>query len=140
MAAAGGLTMNLPVYMLCLLILIMGTGTGSLRAAQAVTGNVNCVSINFKFIPCFSYLTDKSLRPAAPSQSCCTNVMALNTQFQGLKRQGVCECIKQNARSIPNLVSARVSDLSDKCGIKLGLKVNQNTDCTKACLPKPRCT
>uniref|UniRef100_A0A7C8YP85 Non-specific lipid-transfer protein n=1 Tax=Opuntia streptacantha TaxID=393608 RepID=A0A7C8YP85_OPUST len=110
----------MPTKVACLFIL-------TLLVVAPQTQALTCGQMVQTLLPCLSYLKNGGSVPAA----CCNAARTLNkTAKTAPDRQLACACLKQAAKAFA-INYTYGSQLADKCGLHLGIKVSPSSDCSK---------
>ncbi|KAI3952808.1 hypothetical protein MKX01_006851 [Papaver californicum] len=96
-------------------------------APYAAEGTLSCSDVTVKMAPCLGYLLG-----GVASPNCCPNVRALLSMAKSTPdRQAACGCLKNSAKSMPNIRMDKAAGLPGLCKVNIPYKISPTTDCAK---------
>lgn len=96
--------------------------------AGGVHGSITCEDALAALQPCRPFLT--SAEPKPPT-SCCGGVATVTQRAASVEdRKAVCECFKKAGPAL-GVKQEKAKVLPQICGVKVGVPIDPNTDCSK---------
>lgn len=89
----------------------------------------DCEQAKTSVQPCTSFLVGGD---AEPSASCCSGLNGLKSSTPTVEEQrAACECLKEFARSNPNIKDDLSLSLPKHCGVDVSFPISKNMNCNE---------